>query len=74
LYRKDGMSMVIINNISNNEWKLILSVLRSELHNSVMNELFPKRQEEIRKLIKKIEGFTKESVPFKGINSEWKFE
>jgi hypothetical protein len=50
--------MLIFNNVSQNEWRLILSALRNELRNDVMNQYFPKRQDEIRKLIKKIEGFT----------------
>ena len=60
--------MLIINNVSQNEWRLILSALRNELRNDVMNQYFPKRRDEIRKLIKKIEGFTGDNDFWSQIN------
>ena len=60
--------MLIINNVSQNEWRLILSALRNELRNDVMNQYFPKRRYEIRKLIKKIEGFTGDNDFWSQIN------
>jgi hypothetical protein len=60
--------MLIFNNVSQNEWRLILSALRNELRNDVMNQYFPKRQDEIRKLIKKIEGFTGDNNFWSQIN------
>lgn len=62
--------MLIFNNVSQNEWRLILSALRNELRNDVMNQYFPKRQDEIRKLIKKIEGFTGDGDFWNRINKE----
>jgi hypothetical protein len=53
---KGGREMVIINNISEQEWSLILSALKSEVSNGWMNEIFPKRIESTKKLIEKIEG------------------
>jgi hypothetical protein len=47
--------MVIINNISDQEWSLILSALKSEVNNGWMNEIFPKRIESMKEIIKKIE-------------------
>ena len=38
--------MLIINNVSQNEWRLILSALRNELRNDVMNQYFPKRRDQ----------------------------
>jgi hypothetical protein len=49
--------MIIINNVSSEDWSLILSALKSEYRNSTLNEIFPKRKEKVGKLIKKIEGF-----------------
>jgi hypothetical protein len=60
--------MLIFNNVSQNEWRLILSALRNELRDDVMNQYFPKRQDEIRKLIKKIEGFTGDNDFWSQIN------
>jgi hypothetical protein len=62
--------MVIINNMSNNEWKLILSILKKELRNDGLNYHFPKRKDEIRKLIKKIEGFLDNSDSLRLMNQK----
>ena len=64
--------MLIFNNVSQSEWRLILSALRNELRNDVMNQYFPKRQDEIRKLIKKIEGFTGDNDFWSQINKNQK--
>ncbi|MGD6876897.1 hypothetical protein [Bacillus infantis] len=49
--------MVTINNITEYEWRIILSSLKSEYNNPVLSEVFPRRREEIGDLIRKIEGF-----------------
>lgn len=49
--------IVIIDNISDREWCLILSALKKESSNNAFNAtFFPKRKEDIDKLIDKIEG------------------
>ncbi|MGK4040874.1 hypothetical protein AB0Y20_01135 [Heyndrickxia oleronia] len=53
--------MVIIDNISKSEWSLILQSLHSEYNDSTMSEVFPKRKENIGKLIQKIEMFQSNS-------------
>lgn len=45
-----------INNISREEWQLILSCMNNELYNGAFNEIFPNRKEKIEKLIEKMKN------------------
>jgi hypothetical protein len=51
--------MVIINNVSDSEWRLILSALNSYKNDRVFNMLYGSRpKEELDNLIKKVRKFT----------------